>query len=139
MCRSIRAPGLEEATRDFKDFGTVDEIHMSGGAFEINSIPTFNSSGLKPGSTALRLPKMAMPLVDGAKRTFCHESLSFAKTGSGQTQRKLKKPDLHSLCFFSSAGRTVLFMGNRVFSKAEVYDPLEKALEVPTPAHNPEA
>jgi hypothetical protein len=23
----------------------------------------------------------------------------------------------------------VLFMGNRVFSKAEVYDPLEKALE----------
>ena len=86
---AIRAPGLEEATRDFKDFGTVDEIHMSGGAFEINSIPTFNSSGLKPGSTALRLPKMAMPLVDG---------------------------------------RTVLFMGNRVFSKAEVYDPLEKAL-----------
>jgi hypothetical protein len=45
-----------------------------------------------------------------------------------------------TLCvFFSSAGRTVLFMGNRVFSKAEVYDPLEKALEVPTPAHNPEA
>jgi hypothetical protein len=60
--------GLEEATRDFEDFGTVDEIHMSGGAFEINSIPTFNSSGLRPGSTALRLPKMAMPLVDGAER-----------------------------------------------------------------------
>eukprot|EP01046_Picozoa_sp_COSAG06_P070522 COSAG06_NODE_19760_length_823_cov_1.359116_1_plen_65_part_10 len=40
---------------------------MSGGAFEINSIPTFNSSGLRPGSTALRLPKMAMPLVDGAE------------------------------------------------------------------------
>ena len=90
---AIRAPGLEKATSEFLDFGTVDQIHMSGGAFEINAIPTFNSSGLKPGSTALKLPKMAMPLV---------------------------------------GGRSVLFMGSRVFSKEEVFDPLEKALRTGT-------
>ena len=67
---AIRAPGMENATRSFPDFGTVEAIHMSGGAFEINSIPTFNSSGLRPGSQALRLPRMAMPLVDGRSVLF---------------------------------------------------------------------
>jgi hypothetical protein len=77
---SIRAPGLENATRDFADFGTVSAIHMSGGAYEINSIPAFNST-LASGASVLRLPQMAMPIVDGrsvlfmGSRTFQHEDI----------------------------------------------------------------
>jgi hypothetical protein len=63
----------------------------------------------------------------------CDENLPFAKTCSGQTQKETQTTWL--ALFLSSAGRTVLFMGSRVFSKAEVYDPLEKALQVPTPSY----
>jgi hypothetical protein len=58
------------------------------------------------------------------------ENLLFVKTCSGRTRGKLSN-DLACVLslFLSYVGRTVLFMGNRVFSKAEVYDPLEKALE----------
>ena len=99
---AIRAPGMENATRSFPDFGTVEAIHMSGGAFEINSIPTFNSSGLRPGSQALRLPRMAMPLVDGrsvlfmGSRTFSKDDIYTPLEEAYQdTTQSLQNPQIN--------------------------------------------
>ena len=47
-----RPRGLENATAAFEDFGTVPNINVSGGAFEIDSVPYLNMSD----NSGLRLP-----------------------------------------------------------------------------------
>jgi hypothetical protein len=79
----LRPYAMVNQTKDFPDFGTVHRINVTGGAYEIDSVPTFN------GTTAFRLPKMSMPIVDG---------------------------------------RSTLFAGQRGYTNAQVYDPLEAAL-----------
>ena len=61
---SLRPYALANATRDFPDFGNIHKINVTGGAFEIDEVPSFN------GTTAFRLPKMAMPITDGRTTLF---------------------------------------------------------------------
>ncbi len=79
----LRPRALANATKDFPDFGTVRKINVTGGAFEIDSVPAFNAT------SAYKLPKMSMPINNG---------------------------------------RSVLFMNQRGYSNAEIYNPLEEAL-----------
>lgn len=51
-----RPRGLEAATAAFEDFGTCPNINVTGGAFEIKSVPYLNMSG----NAGLRLPYMAV-------------------------------------------------------------------------------
>ena len=73
----IRDRSLTNETRDFPDFGTVKAINASCGAVEIDVVPAFNSSD----GSAFRLPKMAMPVVNGRTVMFMGqrgcEKLSF--------------------------------------------------------------
>lgn len=64
-----RPRGLETATADFEDFGNVPSLNVTGGAFEIKSVPYLNMSD----NTGLRLPAMAMPTRNGRTVLFMNQ------------------------------------------------------------------
>jgi hypothetical protein len=83
----LRDRDLANATRDFPDFGDVKASNVTCGAVEIDVAPALNIS------SAFRLPKVAMPIVNG---------------------------------------RAVMFMGQRGYTNDDIFDPLERALEMGT-------